>query len=63
MTDPPHPYQPTPTQFPFRCPVCDGRGVVGYPPETPAGQAFSASKAGPWPCVSCKQSGIVWGPK
>lgn len=45
---------------PFRCPVCDGRGVLAYPPGTPAGQAFVSTSMGPWPCRSCAGTGIIW---
>lgn len=38
-----------------RCPICEGRGVVAYPPNTPATQReFTSSSCGPWPCPLCK---------
>ena len=45
---------------PHRCPVCEGHGVVGYPPGTPAGQPFTGSSTGPWECRPCGGTGIVW---
>lgn len=46
---------------PFKCPVCNGTGLVSFPP----GQAgdvptFVSSDTGPWACPPCSGTGIVW---
>lgn len=46
---------------PHKCPVCDGAGVVAYPPGTPAYQPFSSSSSAPWPCHACQETGVIWG--
>ena len=45
---------------PYKCPVCDGRGVV------PAGfyscyPEYTCSDANNVPCRACKGKGIIWG--
>lgn len=45
---------------PHKCPVCDGHGVVSYPPGTAVGVPFISSSAGPWPCTPCNGSGIIF---
>lgn len=43
-----------------RCPICEGRGVVAYPPNTPATQReFTTSSSGPWPCPLCSGAMVV----
>lgn len=43
------------SQLVQRCPICEGRGVVAYPPNIPATQReFVSSSTGPWPCPYCK---------
>jgi len=37
---------PGPKQWPFKCPLCEGFGVLGYGLQ----------------CSACKGTGIVWGP-
>lgn len=44
---------------PFKCPVCEGRGVV------PAGfyipnETFALTSTSPETCQSCNGQGIVW---
>lgn len=47
---------------PFKCPVCNGTGLVSRPPHV-AGDVFvwDDNKTGPYPCKSCL-NGIIWGP-
>ena len=47
---------------PIMCPICVGRGVVAYPPNTPYGQGWSSSSCGPWPCPQCNGSRVLWIP-
>lgn len=50
---------------PFKCPVCDGSGIVrqGFyfvPPNGGSGE-FCSSSTGPEKCRACNGSGIIWG--
>jgi hypothetical protein len=45
---------------PHCCPVCAGSGLVSRPPGVAAGQNFSSTSCGPWPCNACAGSGILW---
>jgi hypothetical protein len=45
-----------------QCPVCRGRTVVSYPPNTPADCGFSSSSTGPWPCAICGGTGLILPP-
>lgn len=45
-----------------RCPVCDGHGLVAYPPGVAYGMQFSTSSAGPWPCQRCNGAGTILRP-
>lgn len=45
--------------IPFRCPVCEGRQVVAWPPGTATG-AWVGSSTGPWPCQVCAGTGGLW---
>ncbi len=48
---------PSPAQV---CPICVGRGVVSYPPNTPIDQpSFVSSSTGPWSCPFCKGTMLV----
>ncbi len=48
---------------PYKCPVCQGSGYVGYPPGTDLSlPGFTASQPGPWKCAPCNGSGVLWGP-
>jgi hypothetical protein len=51
------------SQVPHKCPVCDGAGVVSYPPGTVAGQSFTTSETGPWVCHVCNGTCLVWSPE
>jgi hypothetical protein len=44
------------------CPVCVGHGVVPYPEGIAAGQDFTSSSTGPWPCRRCKGIGTLPAP-
>lgn len=48
--------------IPFRCPVCNGQGLVSRPPHI-AGDVYrwSTSDCAPHPCRACGGTGIVWG--
>ena len=46
---------------PFKCPVCDGTGLVSKPPWIAGDQqTWVSSSTGPWPCKACDGTGIVW---
>jgi len=50
------------TESPYKCPVCDGTGLVSRPPDIPGDQnTWSANGTGPYKCHACKGSGIIWG--
>ena len=47
---------------PFKCPVCNGKQMVSFPPNI-AGDApglYSGTSLGPYPCRVCDGTGIVW---
>jgi len=44
------------------CPVCGGRGVVSYPPNTPLGSGYTSSSTGPWQCEVCQGKKIIYPP-
>ena len=45
---------------PYKCPVCNGTGLVSRPPGVAGDQeAWTSTSVGPWPCRSC-ENGIVW---
>lgn len=47
---------------PFKCPVCDGTGLVSRPPGVAADQQEWVSyTAGPFSCRACGGSGVLWG--
>ena len=47
---------------PYRCPVCDGTGLVSKPPGIAGDQLlWQDSQAGPYPCSACGGAGILWG--
>lgn len=54
--------EPCKTQYPFRCPVCNGQGIVSTPPEV-AGDVpwFISTGTGTFACRACKGTGIIWG--
>jgi hypothetical protein len=43
--------------MPFKCPVCDGTGLVSKPPYFGDGVDGNTSH---YPCKSCSGAGIVW---
>lgn len=57
------PAAPPPTAEPVawqKCPICDGRGVVAYPPNAPLGTSiFSSSASSSWPCEVCHGAKIL----
>ena len=45
---------------PYKCPVCDGAGLVSRPPHIPGDVTeWTDSKTGPYECRACKGFGIV----
>jgi hypothetical protein len=46
---------------PYKCPVCDGSGLVSRPPYV-AGDApvWTSTSCGPWTCRACSGTGIIW---
>lgn len=52
---------PTSEARPYKCPVCDGQGLVNKPPWLAGDQReWSSNTTGPYECKACKGSGIVW---
>jgi hypothetical protein len=48
-------------RIPFKCPVCDGTGLVSKPPYVAGDQnEWVTSSCGPYPCHACSGSGIIW---
>jgi len=48
--------------IPFKCPVCDGQGLVNKPPYIAGDQqTWATSETGPYTCHACGGSGIIWG--
>ena len=46
---------------PYRCPVCNGQGLVSRPPGVAGDQAsWSDTGTAPYPCSACGGRGIVW---
>jgi len=47
---------------PYKCPVCNGTGLVSVPPGVAGDQPhFNCSTdCGPWPCRVCQGQGIIW---
>ena len=47
---------------PFKCPVCDGQGMVSRPPHI-AGDVnvWTSSDTALYDCPACDGTGIVWG--
>jgi len=52
-----------PSKQPFKCPVCNGTGLVSRPQEI-AGDidSWTSNSTNPYPCKACAGTGIVWGP-
>lgn len=47
---------------PHKCPICNGTGLVSRPPGVAGDQVtFSSTSTGPWACIACNQTGIIWG--
>lgn len=46
---------------PYRCPVCDGRGIVPSGFYTLANDACGTSITDLKQCRTCKGKGIIWG--
>lgn len=52
----------TPGRQPFKCPVCNGQGLVSVPPGVAGDLAtFPSSSCGPWQCRVCAGTGLAWG--
>jgi len=45
---------------PYKCPKCDGKGMLTFDPNLPTAQAYISS--GPWKCDKC-DGGIIWQPE
>jgi hypothetical protein len=49
--------------WPFKCPVCNGTGIVSIPPGIPGDVAASGyfdATGGPYTCPACTGSCLVW---
>ena len=50
------------TTQPYKCPVCDGTGLVTRPPGLPGDQlTWESSGTAPHSCRACLGTGILWG--
>jgi DnaJ-class molecular chaperone len=46
---------------PYKCPVCNGRGIVSTPPWIASDvQTFTANGTETYPCRACAGTGLVW---
>jgi len=45
---------------PYRCPVCEGRGIVPAGFYGPYATQSSQVTVAPEPCRTCGQTGVVW---
>ena len=43
---------------PYKCPKCNGVGMLGYDPNNPFREIGTVS--GPWHCIPCGGTGIIW---
>ena len=46
---------------PFKCPVCDGQGLVSRPPNVADNVTAWVGNTTIHPCHACDGKGIVWG--
>ena len=54
-------FYPKLLNIPFKCPVCEGSGLVSSPPNVAVDQeTWTSDSTGPFECKACKGSGIVW---
>ena len=54
-------FYPKQLSIPYKCPVCDGTGLVSRPPNVAGDQeTWTSDSTGPFECKACKGSGIVW---
>ena len=52
-----------PLKQPFKCPVCNGTGLVSRPPEIAGDvESWTSSTTNTYPCKACAGTGIIWGP-
>ena len=57
-----HVNPPRSNPFPYRCPVCEGRGIVAMGFYMATGATWGVGTIfGPEQCRSCGGGGIVWG--
>lgn len=48
-------------KIPYKCPVCDGTGLVSKPPGIAGDQeTWTSSGTGPYQCLACNGERIVW---
>ncbi len=48
-------------KIPFKCPVCDGQGLVNKPPYIAGDQpAWTDSSNSPYTCKACGGGGVLW---
>lgn len=48
-------------KVPYKCPVCDGTGLVSRPPGVPGDvDVWTTTDTGPYGCRVCEGKGIVW---
>lgn len=48
-------------QKPYKCPICDGTGLVSRPPGVAGDQETQVdNQTGPYECRPCLGSGVLW---
>ncbi len=48
-------------KIPFKCPVCDGQGLVNKPPYIAGDQpTWTDSSNSPYTCKACGGGGVLW---
>ena len=54
-------FYPKQLNIPYKCPVCEGTGLVSRPPNVAGDQeTWTSDSTGPYKCKACNGSGIVW---
>jgi len=47
-------------EIPYRCPVCNGTGMVSFPPDIPGDLHYTTTEIKNYSCRSCNASGVIW---
>lgn len=61
LPSPNYSYNTSDHKQPYRCPVCDGTGLVSRPPNVAGDvESWPASETGPYQCKVCNGTGVLW---